>query len=1270
MELDNARANEVGDIVQEIERILTEQNKLNKSPANFYRYHLNDAVEAILVALSTTAREAAKTLEQFALTVRPSGTGSIAAKIDAVNKKADDLFNKLKTALGRPPTGGQTENHAQAVDAAIQQVGTELDAQLPEDRTGGGPATKVTLPKDHPGKFSGYDSHVKQESLTKAEADPNALEGALPAAIKGIRDKAQQDFQAADQAIGQFESFESVFKQIDQNLKDLLNAFQNAGKEVNKQLKEFRDTKIAKGKQVAHSLQAIRNNLNALSNEHQDGPIKDCAQFIDKHAGSMETICINALKENVNGQVRNATETLTTLAKKQYVLSVKGLLSNFAAKVTEELTGLRTQISTDLRTGHKGFMLRMGGVDKPETPSGPDAAAPNPASLLVKMQEAVETYDPSQQVASTTSMKDTFTKLANNFHDYFTPIHKYISDEIKKQLKEKSLPETADDNLTKLVDVHSNFNTLLDHFRKTQTNKPDRKYLFDHIFTANLDALKTQLQTFTSHKFTNPHHPELLDALKCGLSDFCTQLDKVYVNAYEGHPTKIKWDELLVNKTLEDGQKSNEKELTPDGTRLSKVLLTITPIVSDALGDLKEKLENKPNWNNYKIYNSSESHHSLHRRFFNDHGYDIGLAHDAKHGELNHRHGINGEKILEHLDSDTYNLFVTSKQSHKSTDLIPDDSVEMTVDLVEENGVIPKLDDWLRSYFEVGHIATSFSKRAPCSVYEQLVWLTGLPHNPVYKKLPKHVTSLFEVPDKNDPSSKHVMPIDASPSKITDALTNKAVEEICGKAYAVLTTVVGTGDAECGYACEFPSNSLGLQYPSNPAQCLDTLLDILRRLFPPLKFLFAQCGTPASEHGWLRCEYGRDVKSTKSQCNEHTKQGTKEPTKCLPKSPLQSYLSDCLIGHLPHNVSSIGCQAKCTTCPGGKPGMPCITPLGFRGFSGSTKTGGYLSSVIGDLLEIDQLSTLFALAPKTPRTLPEHFEFASALIKGWHNNATYHKVGLQAAFEKSASKLSIELYDKPAELTDALRDAYGSESVSHSKCDNSHLLNLTAFNTCNKNGQECAPYLSSLCGDFYICLPFKHCNTYLSWAIYLPWTFWDLLNNLYNAFCQITCADWGCRGCLRGDKCKSGKHGVVEDEKKPDDVCQCESIVSCRGVAPTLYQYGFSFGEASTLNDGSTVKKCKDFCSQLKKVLASEYFKELFKECDNFLKEIRWPFMCTLLALWSLSLLYLLHIAVVRLDVLRIRSHLRSPASHRIAAQSLLAVAKVGNIANVKYLSP
>ncbi|GBE63295.1 hypothetical protein, conserved [Babesia ovata] len=78
----------------------------------------------------------------------------------------------------------------------------------------------------------------------------------------------------------------------------------------------------------------------------------------------------------------------------------------------------------------------------------------------------------------------------------------------------------------------------------------------------------------------------------------------------------------------------------------------------------------------------------------------------------------------------------------------------------------------------------------------------------------------------------------------------------------------------------------------------------------------------------------------------------------------------------------------------------------------------------------------------------------------------------------------------------------------------------------------------------------------------------------------------------------------------------------------------------------------------------------VINKIPEYLWNIRSKFSYLLLTLWSLSLLYLLHITVVRLDVLRIRSHLKSPSSHRIAAQSLLAAARVKALANVKYFSP
>ncbi|GBE63450.1 hypothetical protein, conserved [Babesia ovata] len=314
------------------------------------------------------------------------------------------------------------------------------------------------------------------------------------------------------------------------------------------------------------------------------------------------------------------------------------------------------------------------------------------------------------------------------------------------------------------------------------------------------------------------------------------------------------------------------------------------------------------------------------------------------------------------------------------------------------------------------------------------------------------------------------------------------------------------------------------------------------------------------------------------------------------------------------------------------------------------RRGRDICDILAKLLDDDHIRSILCLVTKPPASLPEHFQFTLALVKGWHNDANYVKDVIQTNIENSAKEVSIHLYNETSKLTDALRNAYRNKHSTYGEKNHlpayADVSSLAMPSACIDRNQEvyCAPYLSSLYRDYYICLPFKNSNTYLSWAIYLPWTFWDLLNNLYNAFCEITCADWGCRGCLRGDKCKSGKHGVVEDEKKADAVCQCSSIVACKGVAPTLYQYGFTFGEASTLNGGKTAKKCSDFCTQLHNVLHSTYFDKLFEQCDMFLWKIREPFSLTLVALWSLSLLYLLHIAVVRLDLLRIRSHLRSPS--------------------------
>ncbi|CDR71429.1 hypothetical protein, conserved, partial [Babesia bigemina] len=487
-------------------------------------------------------------------------------------------------------------------------------------------------------------------------------------------------------------------------------------------------------------------------------------------------------------------------------------------------------------------------------------------------------------------------------------------------------------------------------------------------------------------------------------------------------------------------------------------------------------------------------------------------------------------------------------------------------------------------------------------------------------------------------------------------------------------------------------NALRFTYPASGEDCLHTFLDILRRLWYVLRYLEGQCGHPSSIYGWRDCQYGKAVDHSNWQCEDHPRKQPKcqancQPTckaacqpntqaNCQPASPLMSYFNDCLPGHLPHRLESIGCKSECKTCSPKSKGMPCLTPLGFRAFSGSTKTGKVLCKILDEFLNSDDVSCLFALAQSPPATLAEHFGFTLSLVKGWYAGltSTYNN-GFQSVFATSIDKQSISLYKETSTLTDALRDAYGSSQSSHeTKKHNEQpakaeeeiirgdLSSLSMTVECP--GQHCGPYLSPLCSDTYRHLLRKNSDTYLSWSVYLPWTFWDLLNSLYNSLCAISCQDWGCKTCMQGDACRRGKHGDSQS------ACKCPSLVACRGVSPTLYSYGFRFGVPWLLGDKTTKKTCFDIQKQLQNVLQSQHFEELFKQCDEFIFTIREPFIWLNVALWLLSFLYLLHIMVIRLDLLHIKSHLHSPSSHRIAAQSLLAAARVNKLNRVFYLQP
>ncbi|CDR71485.1 hypothetical protein, conserved [Babesia bigemina] len=751
----------------------------------------------------------------------------------------------------------------------------------------------------------------------------------------------------------------------------------------------------------------------------------------------------------------------------------------------------------------------------------------------------------------------------------------------------------------------------------------DHKH-FSAAVSRKLADLQTQLVTLTPSAFSQAS--PLLNVVRAGVQAFHGELAKQYVSRYSGETFGAE----LVEKD----------KLTPYGTKLSKLFLSVVSTLRSSLASLRRGSRN--------LSGQQATAFSDLARLVADQGYDVCDSTTEQNGEVK-RH-LTGKGIQMYLVGNDYNHVYHT-----------DNNVRRPL----ENMYI-----YLNDYYKIGHIATSSSKRRPCSIYEMLCWLSGLPCNDVYEDLWRDAVSELFVDPKNQPTENGDIPVtvvseqplQAYPHPIECNEAQRAVKRLCSRAYDVLTEIIGYGDAYTIYAVDLCNNSLNLHYPTDAASCLELLLDILRRLLPVFRFLHSQCKLGTKHFGWSNCLYGKDILNGKSHCDKHPDD---KQTDCLPRSPLQAYLSDTLTGHLPHHVTSIGCKSVCSNCPKGLPGQPCLTPLGFRGFSGSTKPGKHLSKVLTNFFDKLDVTPIFGLMTKPPSTLPEHFQFALSLSNMLKNDGSRTN-DVKTAFDTSAREESIDLYKEPDKLTTALRNAYGSHGSSgHSKFTEVDLSTLSVSTPCtfaSSDKLHCAPYLKSLCEDSYTYLAEKHSELYFSWALYLPLALYDCLKSLLDSFGNISCRDWGCSRCTHGTKCSRGKHGIEN--------CQCRGIVECRGVSSTFYSYGFTFGDSTKLHGDTSKSYCHHFHIQLKNVLQSTHFTALFKECDNYMWMIRQPFIWLNVALWSLSLFYLICVMVGRLDVLHIRSHLRSPSSHRITAQSLLAAAQVGRLAKISYLQP
>ncbi|CDR71392.1 hypothetical protein, conserved [Babesia bigemina] len=1013
-----------------------------------------------------------------------------------------------------------------------------------------------------------------------------------------------------------------------------------------------------KRKAALNQMDQLKKEIDSKLNDILES-INDADRYLDIHIEDAEN-SVQSAERNVNEAVTSAFEKVEQSVRSLFAQQHKADLEALHKCVETQLQAVKEIIDVDSRSGIKCLLKVM-----------------NNKSTLESWRESLPQPAPTGEAHR--------NKLANTAEKF-----KQYVDNIQVNVQYQLVcPGKPIDEMSKLSDIEKAFDKLLDYLTDDETTKHARKYLYDNEFTSLLTTLTSSLTSLSPSHFANPRHPELLDAVKKGLQGFVGELERVYVNGYDGHKESINFDELVI-----DGS-NNDKKLTDDGRNLSKVFLTISEIlVSDF-----EKLRTACN-NNQNAQINLDQGNRLGSLFYTR-GYGVATGKSKQDGELQNKSVMNGKKIKEFCEN-TIHVRGGGEYNPATGKVEPIKGGITTLDRF-----FGYLYDVLTKYRTVCHIKHIGRPRTPTTINQMLHWVNGLPYTTVYNELTiQGFGELFEKPEEEESVGGEIVlktedddkllayPEDITAEKMRDTLT-----DVCRFTDRVLVCILGHGHAEGRYACDFSTNPDGLLYPSNASACLDMLVDILKRLYEQFYFLFIQCSREKDNVSWRDCWYGRHVGGSDWRCNEKQcinqmvnqsadqkanqscGQTCDRHPSCGLKSPLQSFLEDGLPGFLPHSIKKPGCKLDCTVS--NHRGLPCKTPMGFGDISltASRASRGERMMKLLDMFCGQQTSPLTKLCgyfncllQMPPQTLGDMFAFYYNFIVGWGKSGQDHR---SYAFEGAVNKAIFGQQYGELNVKSIITDDHSYNGATGDLMCLVSCKNASSSHTCGR-------YLQPISFTTWATFSEKHADKYLSWIVYLTETFYNLLEQLYKECCE-KCGKQGTKcydkSCRNGCPVKASRE-IKDVSKKQNDVTHtndCASIAQCPFTRPTLCRYGFVLKSLTNLRgatDSSTKRTCGDFCSTMKKVLnnveadAAPLAKLIYVTIPKFLFEIRKPFMLLTLALWLLSLLYLTHIMVIRLDLLHIKSHLHSPSSHRIAAQSLLAAGRVNKLGRVFYLQP
>ncbi|GBE63246.1 hypothetical protein, conserved [Babesia ovata] len=945
--------------------------------------------------------------------------------------------------------------------------------------------------------------------------------------------------------------------------------------------------------------------------------INDVKHFLDEAPKVIKTL-LNQLGDDIDAKIKEATRAIQENAKDQYSKKISHMFKEMKTRLHFAITSIEHTIQKDLNSGVKG--------------------------LLKKMKGKIDDLQNYEKSAASTTHHAKFQSLSDKSLAYLNHIYTYLSADLPKHLPSSQYSP-------QLQSIHSQLQTLLSHLS-------EQKH-FDHQVPGMLQKLKTSVESLTSAAFGNPAYP-VLDAFPKSLLPFVEQLERGYVNRYEGHPDKFEWQEFVKIKPVDAANYA----LTPYGKNLSKVCLSILKMLNEDLTHLKDQCKN--NYPSRPIYAKSGPGVLLHKM-----GYDVSKERNSHDGQLQNKDTMTGEKISRLLASAVKN---TDSNHHLKSCLSKQERIHV-LDILE------CIYKHVAAHYRTRHLVALKSSRLPCSVFEVLVWFSGFPFNPMFAPLNAYFKKLFDEPQNVKEriySSKYAL--SAYPKGFSATNLESSFHDVTAYSHRVLTALLGHGHASGTYSCDFYTNSKSLLYPTDLNTLICLTFDMLKRLYQQLHFLYRQCCHTTALSGWRECHYGNavggsawncntmrcpnqacdqafnqgDTQNANQKCNQTADQTCKQHPTCGLKSPLQSFLEDGLQGFLPHSLTSKGSKMSCFSCSMSR-GMPCKMPMGFleiASMASHIKTGQYLRDVLvgfcGDSTAcLSNLCSLFnCLLPSAPKTLGEMFGFYYQLLRNWTSEVDHRKQALDGAVSSSSFTFVSDL-DVCSDLfthREHFKIIPNGRSKSTLLRNRSDLYSLSKPEvSCYEANNQCGAYMASLSQNIYGTLASKNASNYLSWIVYLTETFYDLLCQLSKA-CHGNCGSEKSRcrvtGCAK-NICSFSKQSYFEGTDMQHDG-RCNSILNCRYTHPALYAYGFTFGDRTNLDgriDDKDIPKrtCKTFIVQLQNVCSDRsVLSEIIHETiPNFLWKIREPFSLTLLALWSLTCS--VHIAVsVRLDVLRI----------------------------------